>query len=130
MATFHSGVGGHISASSTNFSTIEWSFTKSNRLAEVTHSGSAGNAEWIGTVDEASGRATCVWDSTQIPDTTATTIEPGDSVSLKLYVGDSTKFYQIVTARIESLQVKSNSRSGACEFEVTFKSSGAVTDPT
>lgn len=129
MPTFVSGVGGHMSAGSTNYSTIEWSFTKRNRLAEVTHSGSGGSAEWAPTVDEADGRAKCVWDSTQIPDDDTTAVDVGDSVTLKLYVGASTYFYSM-TAKIETLTVTSTSRQGVVEFEVTWKASGAVTDPT
>jgi hypothetical protein len=125
---FHAGNLGHISASTTNFSTIEWSFTKRNRLAETTHSGSSGAATWAATVDEADGRAKCVWDSTQIPDTTATAIDTGDTVALKLYVGDSTKFYSF-SGIIETLTVTTNSRTGVAEFEVGFKSTGAITDP-
>ena len=128
MATFHSGTAGHLKAVNTTFSTIDWSFTKSNRLAETTHSGSSGNATWAPTVDEADGRAKIVWDSTQIPDTTTTTIDAGDSVALVLYVGNSTKFYSF-TALIASLAVTVNSRQGVVEAEVAFKSSGAVTNP-
>ena len=79
-------------------------------------------------MDEADGRAKIVWDSTQIPDTTTTTIDAGDSVALVLYVGNSTKFYSF-TALIGSLAVTSNSRQGVVEAEVAWKSSGAVTDP-
>jgi hypothetical protein len=79
-------------------------------------------------VDEADGRAKIVWDSDQIPDTTATAIDTGDSVTMYLYVGASAKFYTF-TALIESLTVTVQTRQGVCEAEVTFKSSGAITDP-
>ena len=79
-------------------------------------------------MDEADGRAKIVWDSTQIPDTTSTAIDTGDTVAMVLYVGDSAKFYSF-SAVIETLTVTTNARQGVAEAEVTFKSSGLITNP-
>lgn len=132
----HSGVGGKLTATSTDFQVLDWSFTTTNRLAEVTNSGSLGYAEYIATVTEGSGTANCVWDSTNIPDGGAPgLLEPfrgisgtTDTVVLKLYCGNSTKFYSF-TAVIESLQVTSNSQNDAVKFTVNFKSTGVITPP-
>ena len=96
---FHSGVGGHLVSGVTSFSVLDWSFTTTNRVAEVTNAGSGGYAEFIATVVEGSGTANCLWDSTNIPDVgTAGLLDPTriggtDLVVLKLYVGNSSKFY-------------------------------------
>jgi hypothetical protein len=133
-ATFHSGVGGYLASGATNFSVIDWSFTTTNRVAEVTNAGSGGYAEFIPTVVEGSGTANCLWDSTNIPDAgTAGLLDPtriggSDLVVLKLLCGNSTKFYTF-SAVIESLQVTSNAQNDAVKFSVNFKSSGTITGP-
>lgn len=133
-ATFHSGVGGYLMSGATNFAVIDWSFTTTNRVAEVTNAGSGGYAEFIPTVVEGSGTANCLWDSTNIPDVgTAGPLDPTrisgtDTVTLKLYCGNSTKFYSFA-AVIESLQVTSNAQNDAVKFSVNFKSTGVITGP-
>lgn len=131
---FHSGVGGHLVSGATSFAVLDWSFTTTNRVAEVTNAGSGGYAEFIATVVEGSGTANCLWDSTNIPDAgTAGLLDPNriggtDLVVLKLYVGNSSKFYTF-SAVIESLQVTSNAQNDAVKFSVNFKSSGTITGP-
>lgn len=136
MPTFHSGVGGKLTSGVTDFSVLDWSFTTANKLAEVTHSGSAGYEEWLPTVTGGSGTANCVWDSTNIPDNGAPgALEPfrvgyTDYVALKLYCGNSTKYYSF-NAVIENLTVTSNSQGGEpVKFSVAFKSTGAITPPS
>lgn len=129
MATFHKGNGGKLQISTTNLNITEWTLQKNGRLAEVTHSGSAGAAEWKGTVVEGSGRITAPWDSTQLPDTDAPTMEAGDQVnSVQLYCGDSGKFYQFNMV-VETLEVSVNNQTGIVTFNVGYKTTGAITDP-
>lgn len=136
-ATFHNGIGGKLTSGAIDFAVLDWSFTTTNRLAEVTHSGSAGYAEYITTVTEGSGSANCVWDSTNIPDSgTPGPLEPfrginggSDTVALKLYCGNSTKYYSF-NAVIESLAVTSNATGDAVKFSVNFKATGTITPPT
>lgn len=134
-ATFHNGIGGKLTSGAIDFAVLDWNATTTNKVAEVTNSGSAGWQEFIPTVSGLSGSANCVWDSTNIPDTgVAGPLEPyriggADLVTLKLYCGNSTKFYSF-SAIIESLQVTSNANGGdPVKFSVNFKSSGAVTTP-
>jgi hypothetical protein len=134
-ATFHSGVGGKLMSGAVEFAVLDWQFTTTNKTAEVTNSGSLGWEEHIPTVTGGSGTANCVWDSTNMPETgVAGPLEPyriggADTVALKLYCGNSTKFYSF-NAIIESLQVSSNAvGSEAVKFSVNFKATGAVTAP-
>ena len=138
-ATFHNGIGGKLTSGSSpavDFAVLDWSFTTTNRLAEVTHSGSLGYAEFITSVTEGSGSANCLWDSTSIPDFGSPgALEPfrgitgaTDIVVLKLYCGNSTKFYSF-NAVIESLAVTSNATGDAVKFSVNFKATGTITTP-
>ena len=127
MPTFHNGVGGKITAGAIDFAVADWQFTKTNRIIETTHSGTAGWAEFQPGVNEASGTANCMWDSTLVPDNNG--LDPaGSTIVMKLYVGSSTKFYTF-TAVIESIAVTS-AIGDAVKFSVGFKASGVVTDPT
>lgn len=127
MPTFHNGIGGKITAASLDFAVADWQFTKTNRLIETTHSGTAGWATFQSGVTEASGTANCMWDSTQVPDNSGLDPAGGAAIVLKLYVGDSTKFYTF-SAVIESIAVTS-AIGDAVKFSVGFKASGVVTDP-
>lgn len=127
MPTFHNGVGGKITAGAIDFAVADWQFTKTNRIIETTHSGTAGWAEFQPGVSEASGTANCMWDSTLVPDNNG--LDPaGSTIAMKLYAGSSTKFYSF-TAVIESIAVTS-AIGDAVKFSVGFKASGVVTDPT
>ena len=133
--TFHNGIGGKLTSGTTDFAVLDWNATTANKLTEVTNSGSAGWQEYISSVTGLSGSANCVWDSTNIPDNGSPgALEPyriggTDIVALKLYCGNSTKFYSF-NAVIESLQVTSNANGGEpVKFSVNFKSTGSVTTP-
>lgn len=139
MPQYHSGVGGKLTSGATDFAVVDWQFTVTNRTAEVTNAGSAGWAEFITTVTEGAGSANCIWDSTNIPDGSgvapldpwrggATIASGTETVALKLYCGNSTKFYSF-NAVIESLQVTSNAQNDAVKFAVTFKATGVITQP-
>jgi len=141
--TFVRGTGGKVTAGSTDYAVLDWNLTKTSRLVEVTNSGSNGYAEYFPSVTEGSGTFNAIWDSSNIPDNgttlnssnaqdsgadTAGTIEVGKKVTLKLYVGDSGKFYSM-DARIESVSV-TNTVADVVKFACTFKSTGQITDPT
>lgn len=131
MATFHAGVGGKakLGAAGADINITNWEFTKTSRLAETTHSGSGGNANWQHTVKEARGFFEFPWDSTQIPDTTIA-IDAGDSITdLRLFAGDSTKFYSF-PAIVEELQVMVNTTNDVVRARCAFRANGVITDPT
>lgn len=126
MPTFHKGHGGKAMVGSDDVNVTDWEFTKKTRAAETTHSGTNGWATFKGTVKEAEGTINVIWDSEQIPDTDIT-MDVGDEITLKLYVGDSTKFYSM-TAMIETLKLMSKNTDDVVRWTVTFKG-WAVTDP-
>jgi hypothetical protein len=137
-ATFHSGVGGSLSAGGTTFAVLDWQFTTANKLVDVTNSGSSGYEEYITSTTGGSGSANCLWDSTSIPDNGAPgKLEPfrgtsgsNDLVAFELICGNSAKKYSF-NAVIESLAVTNNATGGdAVKFSVSFKSSGTITPPS
>lgn len=127
MPTFHSGVGGKMVKDAADFNIVDWNLTKTARIAEVTHSGSGGVAAWQKVLTEAQGSANFVWDSTNIPDTDAALGE-GDTGTMELHCGDSTKFYSF-PAIIESLQVQNNSQNDVVRGTINFKANGTITEP-
>jgi len=124
---FHSGVGGKVEIGSTVIPITDWQFTKTARLAEVTNSGSGGIAEWKKVLVEAAGSFNAPWDSDQLPDVDVT-LDAGDTVTLDLFCGDSTKFY-VVPSIIESVQVVTNTQNDVVRYTVNFRSNGTITDP-
>lgn len=88
---------------------------------------SAGYAQWKKTVIEGSGRIAGPWDSTVLPDVDVT-LDAGDEVTLKLYVGDSSKFYSFA-AVVENLEITCNETNDVVRYSLTYKSSGTITDP-
>lgn len=127
MATFHKGNSGAVWFGNTELYVSEWTLVKNPRLDEITHSGSAGAAQWKKTVVEGSGRIAGPWDSTVIPDTDISA-DAGDEVTLKLYVGDSGKFYSFA-AVIDNLEITNPQTQGVSRFSLNYKSNGAITDP-
>lgn len=128
----------------TEYAIVDWNFTKTSTLVEVTHSGSKGFAEYFPTKTEGSGSFNAIWDSGNIPDGGSATndspsdinfgsdetgkLEVGALVTLKLLLGDSGKFYTF-GARIESLAITVNATSDVVKFACNFKSNGIITDP-
>lgn len=62
-----------------------------------------------------------------IPDTDISG-DPGDEVTLKLYAGDSGKFYTFA-AVIENLEITVPQTQDVVRFNLSYKSNGAITDP-
>lgn len=118
MATYHKGHGGKMTVGSDDVHVVDWEFTKTTRKADLSNSGSNGWAPKKGTVKEASGTVNALWDSDQLPDTDIT-LDVGDEFTLKLYCGDSTKFYSM-TAMVESLKMNSKSTDDVVRWTITF----------
>lgn len=129
-----------------DYAILDWNFTKTSTLVETTNSGSKGFEEYFPTKTGGAGSFNAIWDSVNIPDAGFTDnstssidsnfgpdktgqLEAGALVTLKLYLGDSGKFYTF-GARIESVAVTVNAVSDVVKFACTFKSSGVITDPT
>ena len=106
---------------------ITWTLSLRNRLAEITSSATAGLAQWQSTVSEADGTCEVLWDSTAIPDTD-NGLTRGASVTVRLDIGDSGKFYT-GTALIENLSLKVNNLSDVVKADITFRYSGSLTLP-
>lgn len=111
----------------TDFHISEWRLTKTARLAEVTNSGSAGQAKWKKTVVEATWSCQLPWDSENIPDTDVS-LDVGDEVTIAFYCGDSTKFYSL-PGITESVEVVNNVQNDVVRATVSGKANGAITDP-
>src|SRR5437870_1819614 len=86
---FHMGNGGKVSVGAADLPTIEWSFTKRNRVNEITHSGSNKVAQYQKGVSEYQGTVTFLWDALAMPETVS--VDDGTEATLKLYYGDSGK---------------------------------------
>lgn len=127
MATFHSGVGGKATMGGTDINVTDWQLTLTARIAEVTHSGSAGVAKWQKVLEEGSGSFNAPWDSEQVPDTDIS-LGPGDTGTVTLYCGDSSKFFSF-SAIIESLATTTNTQNDVVRYTVNFKTNGAITHP-
>lgn len=129
-----------------DYAILDWNFTKTATLVETTNSGSKGFEEYFPTKTGGAGSFNAIWDLANVPDAgygdnTASSIdvnfgpdktgqlEVGALVTLKLYLGDSGKFYTF-GARIESLAVTVNAVADVVKFACTFKSNGVITDPT
>jgi hypothetical protein len=127
---FHMGNQGKVNtgAGGADLPTIEWSFTKRNRLAEITNSASAGVAQYKKAVSEYQGTVTFLWDDAAMPETV--NIDDGTEVVLQLYYGDSGK-KRTVYAIIEEVTDKVNNRQGVVEITANFRgnSSANVTRP-
>lgn len=141
--TYVRGVGGKVTAGTVEFAVTDWNFTKTNRLVDITHSGSGGYSEHFPSITDGSGTFNAIYDKDNQPDNgyTANTtggqdsgpdsagaLEPGKKVSLNLFLGDSGKSYSF-QARIESLAVTS-AVGDVVKFSCNFKSTGQITDPT
>lgn len=127
MATFHTGVSGKAMVGATDVPVTDWSLTLTARLAETTNSASGGVATWQKVLEEGSGTFNAPWDSTQVPDTDVD-LGPGDTGTLKLYCGDSTKFFSF-SFIVESLTTVVNTQNDIVRYTVAFKSNGVITHP-
>ena len=143
--TFVRGIGGKVTAGSVTYAVLDWNFKKTNTLVDVTHSGSLGYSEYFPTKTDGAGSFNALWSLDEMPDggTAANNtvpgdplfgpdktgnLEPGAKVVLKLYIGDSGKFYSM-DARIESLSVTNNAVGDVVKFACNFKATGTITDP-
>lgn len=130
MATFHSGQSGKakLGAAGADINITDWSLSLTSRLAETTHSGSGGYAAWQHVLAEGNGTFNAPWDSEQVPDTDIG-IGPGDTISdLRLFCGDSTKFFSFA-AVVESLQTVVNTQNDIVRYTISFRTTGAITHP-
>lgn len=137
MATFHNGIGGTMTADGATFAVLNWKFSTTNRLQEITNFTSAGREEYLASIAGAVGTANCLWDSTNIPDNGSPgKLEPfrgvssaNDLVAMTLVCGNSNKSYTF-NAVIKSLTVISDAGGGQpIKFSVDFRSSGPITTP-
>ena len=143
--TFVRGMGGKVVAGAVTYAVLDWNFTKTNTLVDITNSGSKGYSEYFPTKTDGAGSFNAIWSLDEIPDLAQAenssvpgdvlfgpdkegTLEPGAKVVLKLYIGDSGKFYSM-NARIESLAVTNNAVGDVVKFACNFKSTGVITDP-
>lgn len=119
--------GGVVTANSVALPVTTWELREHNRVAETTNSGTSGRATWLGTVTEADGRCEVIFDSTALL-VTDNTLTPGSSVTVKLELGDSGKFFT-GSAVIEDIVHKVNNTQDVVKADLTFKYSGTLTQP-
>lgn len=127
MPTFHKGTTGSVTLGGAAVATKTVNMKKRNRLAEITNSGSSGNAEWQATVKEGDFTVKLVWDSTNLPDTDLSA-DAGDSIAVVGNIGDSGKT-QSFTGVIEELTLDWDNEQGVVMATITGKTTGAITDP-
>jgi len=111
-----------------NLNVLKWSFNPTVGMDETTNTGSAGFYEGIPTIKTATGSFDCKWDSAANPHLDPPGIILGAVVALKLYVGDSTSFYDIPTAYIVGVPV-ANDAKAAITFSCNFQVTAGWTDP-
>ncbi len=111
--------------SNTGINVTEWAFTKSARMADLTHSGTSGWALNKASVLEAAGSVKAYWDSDSDIDATVG-IHEGAEVTLFLKIGDSSEYFAIY-AIIENLIVNVNNQTGFVHYEFNFKSTQHMT---
>lgn len=127
MATFHKGNGGKAVIGGADFNITDWELTKDGRLAETTHSGTAGWSRYQGTVKHAQWTMNLPWDSEDIPDTDRT-LDIGDVLTLTLHCGDSGKTYIVTSTTVSSVRTVVNNQNEIVRSTVSGMG-GTVTDP-
>lgn len=147
--TFSNGVQTLGTGNPKDYAILDWNLTKTATLIETTNSGSKGYEEYFPVKVGGAGSFNAIWDLVNVPDAgygsniysennpvdvnfgpdKTGQLEVGALVTLKLYLGDSGKFYTF-GARIESLAVTVNAVADVVKFACTYKSSGVITDPT
>ena len=124
---FHSGVGGKATVGAVDIAVTSWELTLTGRLAETTHSGSAGVATWAKVLEEGRGTFDAPWDDVQVPDTDIA-LGPGDTGTMTLITGASAKFFSFAFI-IEELQTMNNAQNDVVRYRVAFRTNGAITHP-
>jgi len=129
MATFKSGVGGNVKVNLTTLLINTWTFEETETSAETTNSGSAGYQESIFVDRVATGTVEANWDADAQPRLDPPLIKSGTVIdSLKLYVSDTGKFFDLV-ARVTGCSV-SNDVKGKVTYSFTYTTTGSWTEPT
>lgn len=127
MPNFHAGHGGKVTAGTNDLAILTWSLPRHAKLAEITNSGSGGIEQWFKLIKGGTFQFKAIWDSTLIPEVDAG-MDVGDSVTLKFYLGDSTKFYQFV-GLIEHVSSQVDNQNGVVIYDADGKINSAVTLP-
>lgn len=127
MPTFHKGNGGSVVGAGVTLTVVRWTLTEHNRVAETTNSSTAGRATWLGTVTEADFTCETVFDSDALL-VTDSVLTPGATVTVRLNLGDSSKFFT-GSAVIESVVHKVDNTQDVVRADLTGKYSGTLTQP-
>ena len=123
----HKGNGGSIVANAVTLDVTTWKLNEKNRVAETTNSSTSGRATWLGTVTEADFECEVIFDSTALL-ITDDSVTPGTTITVRLNVGDSGKFYT-GSAVVETVTHSNNNLQDVVKATVTGKYSGTLTQP-
>jgi hypothetical protein len=122
------GVSGTVTLNGTLFNVKQFSFTMTNDLADITHSGAQGYQVMLPGVTRAAGQLTFTYDTLNQPTVSPLNQKPGQSLALVLSP-DGTKQYSF-SAYSGELGFRSGPQAGDVEVTTSFQSSGVITVPT
>jgi hypothetical protein len=105
----------------------EWTITPTTEITETTDSGDANNRTWLAGLLGATGTVRAKWDTANdwfiVPN-----VKVGQTVTLKLYIGNSTKFFSC--SAIVTSTPFANPIRDAVTIGFDFTVTGALTYPT
>ncbi len=126
MANEITGDSGKVNIVAADLDITGWNLDITAEVHDISNTGGAGWAEFIGGMKGATGSFTANLDSLAHPTTTAPVITPGTAATIKLFT-DGTKFFQgscIITGLPHVSQVK-----GLITYTCNFTITGALTFP-
>jgi len=121
------GKDGSVTINGTLFNVTQFSFTMTNDLADITHTGAAGWGVVIPGVTRATGQLTFVYDTLNQPTVSPINQTPGQSMTMVLKP-EGTKAFSF-TGFSGELSYSSGPSAGAVSVTTSFQSSGVVTVP-
>lgn len=125
---FIHGKSGTVTIGGNLFYVTQFSFTMTNDLADITHTGANGYGVVIPGVTRATGQLTFVYDTLNQPTVAPINQTPGQSMTLILSP-DGTKQFSF-TAYSGELSFSSGPAAGAVNVSTSFQSSGTITVPS
>lgn len=123
------GQGGKVTVGTTDYDVESWSVNVSNEAQDITTTGSNGWMENLAGINKIEASVKAFWDAADKPtDVGGLNIRPGVSAAVKLYVGNSTKFFSF-EALITKINVEHAAKS-VVPFSFDCVGTGALTYPS
>ena len=128
MPSWKSGSKGKCQVGDVDHNVTGWSFDPKAEMHEVTNTGSNNEEEFIAGIRGATCSFTVNWDIDAHPTSDPPNLKPGESVVLKFFLGDTTKFI-LVNAIIEGLPIVSAIKD-TLKYTCNARVTGITTWPT